>query len=613
MKWAGVKSKESSGDMGRGSMSITEPQAKVATRRVIDEAALPQIDADDFARRFALRAERLMWLLGAGASASAGLPTAIDMVWEFKQKLFVSQRKVSRQTVTDLSNSVVRMKLQDHIDSLGHLPCDGDPNEYAALFEEVYSSEADRRVYMDAKMAGAKPSYGHLALAILMRAQRTRLVWTTNFDALVADACAKIYDTTGSLTTVDLDAPSRAAQVIDDERWPLEVKLHGDFRSRSLKNTSDELRQQDALLRKKLIDSCQRFGLVVVGYSGRDDSVMNAFDEALQFQGVFPAGLFWLHRGEYPPLPRVRQLLTKADEKGIETALVPIENFDEVLRDLIRLIDDIDTTELDAFAKERPRWSSAPRPAGRTSWPVVRLNALPVILRPSVCRRIDCNIGGTAEVREAIEQAGVNAIAARSRTGVLAFGADADLRTSFKAYGIREFDVHTLEVKRQKYDSNERGLLREALTNALVRRCGLKAIRRRNTDLLTPVNSEESTWKPLKKLVGSITGKIDNNQELGWQEGIGIRLDWADDRLWLLIEPRTVFDGVTDDNKMTAASFSRARTVKRYNRDLNELFEFWAQHLAQNGVELRALGISDGIDAIYKLSPITGFSRRIGA
>ena len=50
---------------------------------------------------------------------------------------------------------------------------------------------------MDAKIAGAKPSYGHFAFATLMRGQLTRLVWTTNFDPLVADACAKVYDATG--------------------------------------------------------------------------------------------------------------------------------------------------------------------------------------------------------------------------------------------------------------------------------------------------------------------------------------------------------------------------------------------------------------------------------
>ncbi len=161
---------------------------------MVAESKLLQIGADDFARRFSLRTKKLMWLLGAGASASAGLPTAMDMVWEFKQKLFVSQRKVSPQIVADLSNPTVRTQLQAHIDSQQRLPPSGAADEYAVLFEEVYPSEADRRVYLDAKIAGAKPSYGHLALATLMRAQCTRLVWTTNFDSLMADACAKIYE-----------------------------------------------------------------------------------------------------------------------------------------------------------------------------------------------------------------------------------------------------------------------------------------------------------------------------------------------------------------------------------------------------------------------------------
>ena len=42
----------------------------------------PVVAADDFARRFSMRAGSLMWLLGAGASAPAGIPTAWDMIWE---------------------------------------------------------------------------------------------------------------------------------------------------------------------------------------------------------------------------------------------------------------------------------------------------------------------------------------------------------------------------------------------------------------------------------------------------------------------------------------------------------------------------------------------------
>ncbi len=193
------------------------------------ELTLPEIGADDFVRRFSLRAANLMWLLGAGASASAGIPTAGDMIWDFKQSLFVSQRRTSPQVVADLSSPVIRARLQAHVDSSGNLPALGAPDEYAAVFEAVYPAEADRRAYLDAKISGAKPSYGYIALATLMRAKLTRLLWTTNFDPLVADACAKVYDGTGYLTTVALDAPDLARQSINEGRWPVEVKLHGDF------------------------------------------------------------------------------------------------------------------------------------------------------------------------------------------------------------------------------------------------------------------------------------------------------------------------------------------------------------------------------------------------
>jgi hypothetical protein len=576
-----------------------------------DRTALPEIGADDFARRFSLRSSNLMWLLGAGASASAGIPTAGDMIWEFKQTLFVTQRRVSPKMVADLSSPAIRAQLQAHIDSLGRLPATGAPEEYAALFEAVYPAEADRRVYLDSKMSGAKPSYAHIALATLMRAQLCRLVWTTNLDPLIADACARVYDGTGYLTTATLDAPALAKQCVDEGRWPVEVKLHGDFRSRRLKNTSDELRLQDEQLRRILVDSCRRFGLVVAGYSGRDSSVMDALDEATQ-AGAFPAGVFWLHRGEDPPLPRVGYLLAKAAALGIDAALVCIENFDEIMRDLMRLKVDIDTRVLLEFALDRRRWSAAPAPGGHRGWPVVRLNALPVVETPTVCRRIVCSVGGHADVRNAVEAAGVDVLATRTKAGVLAFGTDADMRSAFDAYGIADFDLHTIETKRLRYDSGDRGLLRSALTRAITRQLGLTAIRHGNTDLLAPSDPRCDAWAELKQQAGPLTGTVTSNSELRWHEGVGIRLDWADERLWVLIEPRIVFEGINEENRGVAADFSRERSVKRYNRQLNALIAFWAKRIAADGSELRAFGIGDGVDAVFRLSGDTAFSRRAG-
>jgi hypothetical protein len=448
-------------------------------------------------------------------------------------------------------------------------------------------------------------------MATLMKAGLTKIVWTTNFDPLIADGAAKVFDGTGALTSVALDAPDLAAQAISQQRWPVEVKIHGDFRSRRLKNTTDELRQQDARLRRELVDACCMFGLIVAGYSGRDKSVMDALQSVLEGDKAFPAGLFWLHRGDDPPSDHILQLLRRSRAKGVDAGWVSIANFDEALRDLIRLCQGLDTIVLDAFASERRAWTAPPPPSGRKGWPVVRLNAVQVMEPPGHCRRLECKIGGTTEVRAAVESASANVIVARTRAGVLAFGKDADLRSAFDGYGISAFDLHAIENRRLRYDSGERGLLREGLSMALAREHDLDLSRHRTTDLLAPRNPDADQWKPLRRIVGEISGPVGRNPELTWKEGVGVRLDWADEKLWLLVEPRTVFTGISDENKAHAADFGRERTVRRYNKQLNNLIAFWTTLLPKNGDELRALNIGDGVDAVFRLGTDTAFTRRL--
>ena len=43
------------------------------------------------------------------------------------------------------------------------------------------------------------------------------------------------------------------------------------------------------------------------------------------------------------------------------------------------------------------------------------------------------------------------------------------------------------------------------------------------------------------------------------------------------------------------------------------LIDFWARHLAGNDDKIRALNVGDGIDAVFQLSSVTGFSRRISS
>ena len=559
------------------------------------------IGQDDFARRFSLRGAKLMWLLGAGASNAAGLPTAHDLVVEFKRMLYVSQSGHGIRA-GDLAEPAIRNRIEAHVESLG-LPDSADAGEYAAFFEAAFPDETDRAKFIHGQLAGAKPSYGHMALASLMSAGLCRLVWTTNFDTPVADACAAVFETTGSLTTATLDAPELARQAIAAERWPLEVKLHGDFRSHRLKNTGEELRRQDRELRRMLVECTVRFGLVVVGYSGRDGSVMSALEDGLATEKPFPAGLFWLQREGDVAAARVKTLLKRAVEAGVDAALVEVENFDEVLRSLANLCDEVDEDALSRFALDRRHWSPAPRSLGRGTWPVVRVNALPLLEAPTHCRRVDCEIGGTVEVREAAEGAPV--IAVRSRVGVLAFGSDVEVRRAFDPYAVTRFDLHALDVGSR----TERSLLHEAMHAALTRRGGLASVPD-NRWALVPARPSDPCWNPLRKMVKTLGGQLGKDDEIRWHEGISTRLELSGGALWLVFNPRTVFEGVIDENKAVAADFARERTIRRYNRDLNGLFDFWSQYLGGAQGHLRALGVDDGVDAAFHVGSTTAFSRR---
>lgn len=552
-----------------------------------------------------------MWLLGAGASASSGIPTATEMLWEFKQALYVSQKKVSKKSVEDRTNPRIRDMLRSYIGSSNSFPTEGAADEYAALFEAAWPNEGDRRTYIESKTRGAKPSYGHLVLATLLKAGHTKMVWTTNFDHLVDDACAKVFDTTSSLTSVGLQAPALAKEAIAGQRWPIQVKLHGDFQFRRLKNTGEELRHQDAELRRILIEACQSAGMVVAGYSGRDESVMAALREAIKDGASFPGGLFWLHRGDDDPLPDVAALLAESKAAGIDGGLVRIQNFDETLRDLLHLLT-VDREVLDGMASERPRWTAPPTAAGTSGWPVIRLNALPIKAMPTTCRCIVCDVGGHAAVREAVKEAQVDVLCTRTQAGVLGFGSDSDLRAAFEPYKITDFSLHAIQSYRLRNESGEKGLLREALSRALAREGGLTVEHRRTADMLVPSNPADEMWSELRSFVGNLTGTVPGHPELTWFEGVSLRLEWADDRAWLLVEPKLNFVGLMDENRAASTDFARERTVRRYNGPLNALMGFWAAKLAKGGTPQRALGVSAGVEAVFELSDVTGFSRRLG-
>lgn len=569
---------------------------------------------DEFLRLFPIRASSLAWFLGAGASASARLPTASDLIWRFKRTLYCTSAKVDPRTCDDLGNEVVRARLQRYLDGTGKYPALNAPEEYASYFEQTYPAPEDRRRFIEAMLHGATPSFGHHILAAMMKAGKARLVWTTNFDRLVEDAAAAAFGSTSSLTVSTIDSSAVAIRALNDGSWPLLGKLHGDFQSVALKNTTDELKTQESALRSALIESCKRFGLIVAGYSGRDESVMNALEEAVAEPNAFPGGLFWVMRSGSPVYSRVESLLVQAQIAGIQGALIETETFDELMGDLAQQLEDLPSDLLDKLNKMRSKVSNAALPAPGTGWPVVRMNAVPILNWPKECRKFDAKIGGAREVRELLRAKNGDMVAVRSKHGVLAFGPDAEIRRVFADHQPDKLDLHSIEAGRLWRETNELNLLRNALIQGLIQNMPLIAWAGRGYhDIqVNPASADAPQLAPLRTKLKVIAGTIPET-DVKWSEGVSVRIEYRLGRLWMLLEPTVRFEKTkSDDERYHCGDFVRERQARRYNRVADGILNAWLQVLlpGTQDAEIRAFDGAPGIGARFVISHRTAFTRR---
>lgn len=218
------------------------------------------------------RGVRHALFLGAGASIISGIQSADGCIWEWKPNLFLTQNPSLHAHVQDYSLPSVQTKLQAWLDSQAGSPPAGSSEEYGYYAERAFPIAEDRRQYFQQLVEKAKPFVGYQLVCLLAEAGILGSVWTTNFDSLVPRAAAS-----SSLTTIEVgrDTLSRANRQARSGEL-VHVSLHGDYRYDALKNTPIELAQQDRELRDRLARELTDTNLVVVGYSGRDDSIQRS-------------------------------------------------------------------------------------------------------------------------------------------------------------------------------------------------------------------------------------------------------------------------------------------------------------------------------------------------
>lgn len=342
------------------------------------------LDQGDFTGIFCARPQNFAWFLGAGASASAGLPTATGILWDLKKQLYCRQenQEVTRQ---DMQNEAVRSRVQSYVESQG-FPALWADDEYTTCFDRLFGEDREQqRRYLRAKLSddNANLTVGFRVLGGMIAARMCRAAFTTNFDGLVERAVAEVAG--HPLTAFHLEESRAARQALTNEEYPIYCKLHGDFRYDSIKNLSSDLAQQNAELASCFIQAASRFGFIVTGYSGRDASIMELFHTALNNPNPFPHGLYWTDIKGNSPRPAVTSLLAEARAKGVNARLVPIETFDALMLRLWRNLPD-KPAAIDAKVKKTTHTSvNIPLPPSGSGKPLLRMNALPILSLPKQC------------------------------------------------------------------------------------------------------------------------------------------------------------------------------------------------------------------------------------
>jgi NAD-dependent SIR2 family protein deacetylase len=572
----------------------------------------------EFIRLYPLRAKTLAWFFGAGTSVSAGLPTAWDLVWEFKRRIYCSEEGYQISLFSNLSDPAIRNQIQSYFNSKEEYPKENSIEEYSAYFEKAYPSARDRSDYLMQQLQGMQNSFGHKVIGVLMKNELIKLIFTTNFDKAFENAAIDQIKIMDKFFVASIDNTQTAIQKYHSNLRPFITKIHGDYFSEKLKNTSDELKQQDTQLRDILFHSCISNGLAIMGYSGRDESVMEIFNKALDQSTSFPNGIFWFSRSGSKPLNEVVEFLEKAKSKGIQAELVEIETFDTAWAEIAKGISDLPTEDVSKLNTNYFKRTNIQLPEKGTKHPVIRFNGIKIEELPANARLIKCDAGNTKEIKELIQKNKVDLLAIRKQSGVVGFGSDDEFEKVFSTYGQIQKDIFQIPESTINYDdSTLKGLLTQGLLKAISNNKPLLHIKRRERYLIIPNPKmlNDPLFDSLKKVLEQPLNGTIPKTSIQWVHAIEISLQKKFSTSYMVISP-TALAGKTDNQleRLQIAPYIKEYTARWYNSKYSNILDAWLDiiFLDKKEINISAFGNElKGFDANYKLKRESAFTRTI--
>jgi hypothetical protein len=415
-------------------------------------------------------------LLGAGASISSGVPSAESCIWEWKRSLFLTRNAGLEAQFAELSLPSVRGKIQQWLDVQRVYPPNGSPQEYGIFIQECYPIAEDRRAFFQERVIQALPHTGYRLLIKLAEAGIIQSVWTPNFDGLTAKAAAN----SKLLTAIEIGIDCQERFVRKPKRNELVcISIHGDYRYDQLKNTTEELQEQEKLLRGQLIDQLRDVPLVVVGYSGRDASLIAALQESYSRPGT--GVLYWCGFGDAEISSPVRRLLDTARANRRAAYYVQSAGFDDLmLRMTLHCLKgdsgeearQLIMAEAPTPTEERINFTLAELP----TCGIIKSNAFP-LTPPGEVYEFDLVKWPTEKVWEYFDACtrGRRLVAVPFKKAY-AFGTIDDIRAAFSgriADKIERVPINDIDLRKE--DGALTSLIRKALVLAMAARAGVNS------------------------------------------------------------------------------------------------------------------------------------------
>ena len=238
-------------------------------------------------------------LIGAGLSRESGIKTSSEIIVDLKRKIYKRYHpgeKPSRKKIDEWTNKQKWFK--------------DTSNKYSAVLDKYFPNEGLRRDYFRRLIKGKEPKNGHRYLTNIINAGYIGNILTTNFDELIER----------SLYEAGLD-PMVVHHKSDLEEFSIEnkinvIKLHGDYLYDNIANIAPETKSLNENMKAKLQATLENRGLIIIGYSGNDESIKSLLIELIRKEKFLIYGLYWGIRKEAEINGNMEEIISLASKKG---------------------------------------------------------------------------------------------------------------------------------------------------------------------------------------------------------------------------------------------------------------------------------------------------------